>query len=467
LLQLNDVTTYTKVEQAPTVDWFSSQIQLMLIKNSIVNTKFSDFILQFNKSKKTIINCKFYLTIKIHKNPISARPIAASIGTPTYYLSVYLDRVLQPIIKKQITSYISNSSNLILKLQEANKNLHGKSYCLLTADVESLYPSIDICDGLSALKVFLTDYSKSNSFQLCKQDIVFILDCAEFILNNNYLEFGCSIWKQIKGTAMGTPFAVTFACIFMHVFEQSLFRKMIYSYQYFNNIPLYYFRFIDDIFGIFKNYDAAIEFVEMFNALKPNQIKLKVTNIGNNVEMLDLMIFVNNSNTICTKLFQKPQNMYLYFPPCSFHQTSIFKSFIQSEIKRYRICCTNDSDFESAVNNFKIRLLARGYKAEYLTKVMNIKLNRCELLNKVLLKNLFNHENSNYNNSYRPIIFKTTFTSRQKRIKINECLAFTESLWADQKSEFIFDKKRKAPLVSYKRSNNLKEKLISSKFIEE
>jgi hypothetical protein len=144
---------------------------------------------------------------------------------------------------------------------------------------------------------------------------------------------------------MGTPFAVTFACIYMHTFEQTLFQK---------HIPWYYFRFIDDIFGIFKSNNAALEFVEMFNSQKPNQIKLKITNIGKNVEMLDLLIFINDSNTISTKLFQKPQNMYLYFPPHSFHQPSVFKSFIQSEIKRYRICCSNDADFESAVNSFKV-----------------------------------------------------------------------------------------------------------------
>jgi hypothetical protein len=139
LTQLNDKTTYIKIEKAPTTNWFSTQIQQLLMKNNVLNPKFLDYILQFSKSKKKTINCKFYLTVKIHKNPIGARPIAASVGTPTYYLSAFLDKVLQPIIKKQITSYISNSSNLILKLHDANINLKSESYCLLTADVKSLY----------------------------------------------------------------------------------------------------------------------------------------------------------------------------------------------------------------------------------------------------------------------------------------------------------------------------------------
>jgi hypothetical protein len=295
-----------------------------------------------------------------------------------------------------------------------------KNSCLLAADVENLYPSIDLSDGLSALKCFLYNYKKTDSsVKISSFDIEFILDCAEFILKNNYLEFGDSIWKQIKGTAMGTPFAVTYACIYLHEIENKIFITMVKSSSYFNDLPMQYFRYIDDIFGIFKSYNAAIKFVKEFNKQKPNIIKLKITNIGNNVEVLDLYVEKTVDNKIVTKLYQKPQNMYLYFPPSSFHQPNVFRSFITAEIRRYFICCSNEIDFKLAIKNFKHRLLARGYDLDYLNKVMDVTTNFQRNKWLYISKNLYINSPNKCNDFYRnksSIIFKTNYCLLKNQI---------------------------------------------------
>ena len=38
---------------------------------------------------------------------------------------------------------------------------------------------------------------------------------AEFVLKNNYFKFHVQVKQQISGTAIGTKFAPTFACISM------------------------------------------------------------------------------------------------------------------------------------------------------------------------------------------------------------------------------------------------------------
>jgi hypothetical protein len=469
LKQLNDPLTYLKVDKVPSIAYFQSQIVSILHKNNrlhIQNGKFLAYLCQFTNTKKETINSKFYLTIKVHKTPIVGRPIAASIGTPTYYVSTYLDKVLQPIIKKHITSYIKNSNSLILQLLNID-SIVGNDICLLTADVESLYPSINIQDGLEAMKIFLLDYKSLNSAHIDNHDIEFILDCAVFILENNYIEFGNSFWKQIKGTAMGTPFAVTFACIYMHEFEKKLIKNMLLNKVYINNIPLHFFRFIDDIFGIFICTEAAKIFVQLFNEQKPNIIKLKITSLGKSVEMLDLIININSSNKISTNLYQKPQNRYLYFASTSFHQPCVFKAFIQAEIKRYRICCSNDDDFLTATNNFIKRLLTRGYDAKYLNEVINFNVDRTELLKKLAERNNIKESVFIRNKTQEKLtIFKTNYTQRQISIRIKKCLEYTEALHFDKKSKFIFNFNKKTPTLCYKRSKNLKEILTSSKFLE-
>jgi hypothetical protein len=174
------------------------------------------------------------------------------------------------------------------------------------------------------------------------------------------------------------------------------------------------------------------------------------------------------ATSFCTNLYQKPQNTYLYFAPSSFHQPSVFKSFIKAEVKRYRICCSKDDDFLTAKNNFVNRLLARGYDSDYLNKVMNFEVDRTKLL--ANLKSVSKMKDTSViqeNNKIQklPILFKTNYTQRQISIKLKNCLLYIEALNFDKKSELIFKiRNKKAPTLCYKRSINLKEILISSKF---
>jgi hypothetical protein len=49
--------------------------------------------------------------------------------------------------------------------------------------------------------------------------ITFILQLAAWVLDNSYVTFDGKTYKQDHGTAMGTPFAVTYTEIYMHVHE--------------------------------------------------------------------------------------------------------------------------------------------------------------------------------------------------------------------------------------------------------
>ena len=63
---------------------------------------------------------------------------------------------------------------------------------------------------------------------------------AEFVLKNVF-EFNGTVKKQILGTAIGTKWVPSYACIFMSEFET----RFIESQQ---NKTLVWFRYIDDIF---------------------------------------------------------------------------------------------------------------------------------------------------------------------------------------------------------------------------
>ena len=77
-------------------------------------------------------------------------------------------------------------------------------------DVESIYPNFDHAEGIEASKIFL-DQRRNKTFPTDR-----ILTIMKLILKSNVMTFGTRIFQQIKGTAMGTPMAVSYANIFMN-----------------------------------------------------------------------------------------------------------------------------------------------------------------------------------------------------------------------------------------------------------
>ena len=86
-------------------------------------------------------------------------------------------------------------------------------------DVVGLHLHIPHKEGLRSLKEILEKYKDRVNFgekHIPNQDL---LDLAMLILENNYFEFDCKIYKQKLGNAIGTKFAPSFANIFMAQLE--------------------------------------------------------------------------------------------------------------------------------------------------------------------------------------------------------------------------------------------------------
>ena len=201
----------------------------------------------------------------------------------------------------------------------------------------------------------------------------------------------------MSGTAMGTPLAVTFACIYINQLEQLTIKRLKDNGILFNEICLYYRRYIDDIFAIFTSEEAASQFLATFNQMRPGRIELITTHIGKSVTFMDLDIIISDErNKIYTKIFQKPKNAYLYLPPSSFHQKHIFKNTITAELRRYKLKCFLNEDYCNIKNEFYNRLLARGYGKNYLDPIFlkEESVKRSTLINNLML---------NSNNKKQPV----------------------------------------------------------------
>ena len=97
----------------------------------------------------------------------------------------------------------------------------------MTFDVISLYTTIPHTFGLEALDYWLKNHPKSLHARFSKE---FVLECAKFILKNNTMKFNNEYYNQIKGTAMSTIFAPTYATLSMGYFETKLFSDCNFTY---------------------------------------------------------------------------------------------------------------------------------------------------------------------------------------------------------------------------------------------
>ena len=153
-----------------------------------------------------------YLLPKIHKKlcDVPGRSVISNCGTPTEKASEFLDNQIKEVMQNG-WSYIKDSNDFIKKIKYL-KNIPDNAI-LVTADVVGLYPSIPHKAGLRALKELL---DRRQEKKISTEDLV---KTAEFVLKNNYFEFNGQVKHQISGTAIGTNFAPTYACIFMDEIE--------------------------------------------------------------------------------------------------------------------------------------------------------------------------------------------------------------------------------------------------------
>jgi hypothetical protein len=317
---------------------------------------------------------------------------------------------------------------------------------LVTADVKDLYPSIPIEEGIDALRTVLR-----NSMQWDEEKINFITNLAEFVLRNNIFQFQNKLYIQIFGTAMGTPFAPSYATIYLHVIEVEIWHNFKTNIPEADH-PLLIKRFIDDLFGMFKTEYGLHKYIELYNAARPS-IKLLITAFGNSVDILDLTIFkgrrYETTGILDIKLFQKQMNKYQYIPPDSFHTRSTIKGFISGEIRRARLCCSNDDDFISAKSQLYRRLKDRNYTDAYLQPLFETTYDRNQLITP--LERVSTTKNNN------PTTFIIQHSPRFTHEQLKNVIKFPEELEDHPHFHNIFNGFQ--PIICYQRSNNIHDLL--------
>jgi hypothetical protein len=161
--------------------------------------------------------------------------------------------------------------------------------------------------------------------------------------------------------------------------------------------------------------------------------------------------------TLATAIFQKPTNKYLYITPKSYHHPSIFANFITSELRRYRLYCSEDSDYQATKTLFYDRLLSRGYQHSYLHLLFNTPVHRPHLLAQLSLT--YSSLTSPLSpQKPPPLVFVTPRTPKTEYMNIQRCLKVPEYVYSTMEGTEIFNR----IIICNKITANLDQLLITS-----
>ncbi|CAF4674735.1 unnamed protein product, partial [Rotaria socialis] len=314
---------YEELSSSPIEEILSKVTRLLNDLHAKPNQISSQQYKKMIPSRLTVELAYMYYNPKTHKNPITLRPIMNTIHAATTGISRFLDQSMRPLF-----------------------DIHAQPR-----------PIIDGGHLLRQLEQYVQFLLEYHYEKVQGISIKVILQLADLVLKETAFVDGNKFYRQIIGGAMGSPFTLTLANIFMWKWEKNAICGAIGPYEI-------YGRYIDDIFFTFNEPKTKIEAViKKANDFHPN-IKLEA-NIGSCVSFLDLLI--NNKNGILsTSVHHKTAAEPCVVPFISDHPRHVFSNIIQAALLRAVRYSSTFDIFEKERRAIRLMLLYNGYPSRYI-----------------------------------------------------------------------------------------------------
>ena len=198
---------------------------------------------------------KLYGMCKIHKKDNPMRPVVSMIGTAEYQLAKYLDSLIKPNLPQ--TFMLNSTPDFLEKLNKFEIQPGDK---MISFDVCSLFTNIPLLETIQIIADYLYSDLAVLTPPFCKESFIDLLKIA----TGGLFLYRDVIFQQTDGVTMGNPLGVTLANFFMAHCEKLLFSSTDLSF------PVFYARYIDDIFCIFRSNVDWKPFFSLLNSMHPN-----------------------------------------------------------------------------------------------------------------------------------------------------------------------------------------------------
>ena len=190
-----------------------------------------------------------------------------------------------------------------------------------------------------------------------------MITAIEFLLDNIYVRFANTVYRQIVGIPMGTNCAPLIADLFLYCYESQFMAKIQKDpskqdlVDQFNNT----FRYLDDVLAL-NNTD----FQKFAKEIYPKELTLNKSNVSNDhTPFLDLDLKIEQGS-LCTKIYDKRGDFS--FPVGNFPfldgDVPLAPSYgvYISQLVRFARVCTKVSDFNYRNLHLTGKVLQQGYR---------------------------------------------------------------------------------------------------------
>jgi len=194
----------------------------------------------------------------------------------------------------------------------------------------------------------------------------------EVVMSANCFEFNGKFYRQTTGVAMGTSCAPAFANLSLGLKELGTLVAQSREERQKHGL-MFYVRYIDDIFLIFKGTKAALEsWLEDFTPrLEPYTITWEIRSCKEATPFLDIEFFFRQGfgpMGIQSRVYRKRMNHHQYIPWSSAHPQTVKRAFVKAELTRFMIISSHKDLYEEKVGEFMNALGRRGYPSDTLRR---------------------------------------------------------------------------------------------------
>ena len=264
---------------------------------------------------------------KTHKEDVPLRPIVSAIDDPIDRLSWLLEQITSQLLK-YVPAHLKSTDDFLNKLRNRYPTGFAAGTIIFSVDVTNLYGNVPTAEAIDATMELIVQHQPDlDLFDLTPDDIRTLLTHC---LNNNYVRFGGSYYKQTQGIAMGSRIAPSLAIVFMGALEKQFFSDTE------RGQPDMYARYIDDVFAVWtQGRDSLTHYLDFLNS-KHESIKFTMerSDINGTLPFLDVLIQVEDSGTYSTELYVKPMAAQIILHFNSAHAMSTKTAVLTSQVKR-------------------------------------------------------------------------------------------------------------------------------------
>ena len=304
-----------------------------------------------------------YGLAKVHKPVVNGipklRPILSALNTSTYRWAKFFVPHLKCLTINEYT--ITDSFEFCKDIQNQDASLF-----MASLDVDSLFTNVPLNETLD----ICLNKLKNNNVKIENLTYAQIREMLDIATKTSTILFNNKFYSQTDGVAMGSPLGPTLANAFLCSQESNWLDECPVDFK-----PIFYKRYVDDIFVLFNSRDHLLPFVDYLNKKHANINFTYEQEIEGKFSFLDININRENAK-FSTDVFRKETFSGIYTNFSSFIPENYKIGLVMTLLFRSFTLVSSFATFHLEIEKLKDILRKNGYPSGVVSRCVTKFLNK-------------------------------------------------------------------------------------------